>query len=166
MNTAAEPSVQYVTFEDLLEKDGYLVYTNVGCSMLPLLRQRRDIIEIRKKDPAVRCKKYDAVLYKRGDRYILHRILKVREKDYVICGDHNIWREYGITDEQILGVMTRVIRDGRSVTPDDWRYKLYVHLWCDFYPIRAAILYAKMLGRAAVRRLLRLLRGRRTEPGA
>ena len=152
-----EPSVKYVTFEELLEKDGYLVYTNVGFSMLPLLRQRRDIIEIRRKDPATRCKRYDAVLYKVGDKYILHRVLKVCPNDYVICGDHNIWREYGITDTQILGVMTRVIRNGKSITPDNFWYKVYIHLWCDFYHVRAAILYAKMIFRAVGHRLKKLV---------
>ena len=159
---ADEPSVKYVTFEELLEKDGYLVYTNVGTSMMPLLRQRRDIIEIRRKDPATRCKRYDAVLYKYGDKYILHRVLKVRPKDYVICGDHNIWREYGITDDQILGVLTRVVRDGKSIYPTDWKYKLYVHLWCDFYPVRATILYVKRFvwtGLSAVKRRVKKLVG-------
>ena len=128
------------TPEELLEKNLYILYTNVGTSMLPLLRQRRDIIEIHKKEPG-RCKKYDVVLYKCRDKYVLHRILMVRKNDYVICGDHSIRREYGITDAQILGVMTRVIRDGKSVYPSDWKYKLYIHMWCDFYYIRASILY-------------------------
>ena len=39
-----------ITFEELLEQNGYIVYTNVGRSMLPLLRQRRDIIEIHRKE--------------------------------------------------------------------------------------------------------------------
>ena len=132
-----EPSVKYVTFEELLKKDGYLIYTNVGTSMLPLLRQRRDIIEIR--PLSGRAQKYDAVLYKVGDKYILHRVLKLLPHSYVICGDHNFRREYGITDNMILGVMTRVIRNGKSIYPTDWNYKLYVHLWCDFYYIRVAI---------------------------
>ena len=51
MNKTAAPVIQFYSFEELLEKDGYIVYTNVGCSMLPLLRQRRDIIEIKKKAP-------------------------------------------------------------------------------------------------------------------
>lgn len=140
----SEPSVHYYSFEELLNKDGYIVYTNVGTSMLPLLRQKRDIIEIRKKETA-RCKKYDVVLYKYGDRYILHRILKVRPNDYVICGDHNIWREYGITDAQILGVMVRVIRNKKTIKPDNLWYKLYVHLWCDFYHVRAALLYIRKI---------------------
>lgn len=124
--------------------------------MLPLLRQRRDIVEIHRKDPAARCKRYDTVLYKCGDKYILHRVLKVRPNDYVICGDHNIWREYGITDDQILGVMTRIIRDGKSIYPTDWKYKLYVHLWCDFFPIRVVILCGKMVIRAIGHRIKKL----------
>ena len=90
-----------------------------------------------------RCKKYDVVLYKRGDKHILHRIIKVREHDYVILGDNCVGREYGITDDMILGVMTRVVRDGKDVYPTDWRYKLYYHLWVDCYPIRILILKLK-----------------------
>ncbi len=128
------------SFEEMLQEKGWLVYTNVGISMLPLLRQNRDIIEIHRKEPATRCRRYDVVLYKRGDKYILHRVLEVRPKDYVICGDHNIRREYGITDDRILGVMTRVIRDGKSITTENRGYRLYVHLWCDFFHVRAGIL--------------------------
>ena len=146
-----------MTFEELLEKDGYLVYTNVGTSMMPLLRERRDIIEIRKKGPD-RCRKYDAVLYKRGKKYILHRIVKVREKDYVIVGDHCIWREWGITDERILGVMTSVKRNGKTITPENRLYQLYVHLWVDFFPVRAAILYCKRIVRGAAGKAVRFLR--------
>ena len=31
-------------FEDVIERDGRLVYTNVGDSMRPLIRQDRDIL--------------------------------------------------------------------------------------------------------------------------
>ena len=138
------PSAKYYTFEDLLETDGYLIYTNVGVSMLPLIRQKRDIIEIHAKGNN-RCRKYDVVLYKRGEKYLLHRIVKVHPDDYVIVGDNCIWREYGIKDDQILGVMTRVVRDGKSITTDNILYKVYVPLWVDFYYIRATILYTKLL---------------------
>ena len=142
MKQMKEPSVEHVTFEDVLEKDGVLVYTNKGYSMMPLLRQRRDIIEIRKKEPG-RCKKYDVVLYKRGDKYILHRILKVLPEGYIIAGDHNTFLEKDITDDMILGVMTRVVRDGKTISVDDFWYKAYVHLWCDVYPVRMGLLKAK-----------------------
>lgn len=147
------------TFEEILSRDNVLIYTNVGVSMKPLLRQRRDIIELR--TVKGRCKKYDVVLYKRGKNYILHRIVKVRPNDYVIVGDNCIWREYGITDNQILGVMTRVVRDGKSIYPSEWKYKLYVHLWCDFYHVRACILYIKRFIWAVGRRIKRMLFGKK-----
>lgn len=135
--------MRHSTFEEELARAGELVYTNVGTSMLPLLRQNRDLMIIRSKEPG-RCRKYDAVLYKRhSGQYVLHRILKVRDKDYVICGDHCYRREYGITEEQIFGVLRGVERDGRQWSVTDWKYRIYVHLWCDFFPIRAMILWTK-----------------------
>ena len=126
-------------FEDVIEHDGRLVYTNVGDSMRPLIRQDRDILIIEK--PHSRLKKYDVPLYKRDSgQYVLHRVLKVRDNDYVICGDNRYSKEYGISDRHIIGVLTAVVRDGKEMPITDWRYKVYVHLWCDLFPIRAIIL--------------------------
>lgn len=124
------------TFEEELARTGKLVYTNVGDSMLPLIRQDRDLLIIGKK-PEGRLKKYDVPLYRRDSgKYVLHRILKVREQDYVICGDNRWKREYGITDRHIIGVLTGIVRDGRTVSVNDRWYQLYVHLWCGLYYIR------------------------------
>ena len=136
------PDIEVVGFEDFLNKYGYILYHNVGYSMMPLLRQRRAIIEIRPKETD-RCKKYDVVLYKRGSGYILHRILKVLPRGYIIAGDHNTFLEKDVTDDMIIGVMTRVIRDGKDITPDKFLYKIYVHLWCDAYPVRIFMLKMK-----------------------
>ena len=132
------------TFEEILERDGKLVYTNVGDSMRPLIRQDRDLIIIEK--PQGRLNKYDVPLYRRDSgQYVLHRILKVRSDDYVICGDNRWKKEYGITDRHIIGVLTAVVRDGREIPVTDRKYRLYVHMWCDFFPIRAFLLKAKIL---------------------
>ena len=141
MNTEDSKAI-YSSFEELLDEKGYIVYTNTGYSMLPLLREKRDIIEIRKKAPE-RCKKYDVVLYVRNGRYILHRILKVLPDGYLIAGDHNVFVDPKVTEDMILGVMTSVIRDGKKITPDNIGYKLYVHLWCDIYPVRMMLLKVK-----------------------
>lgn len=152
---------QKITFEEELERHGNLVFTNVGVSMMPLLRQGRDLMVIEKKGPQ-RCKKYDAVLYKVGNRYILHRIIRVREHDYVIVGDNCIYREFGITDDQILGVLTQVLRNGKRIdVQTDRKYRLYVHLWCDFYHVRAAILWGKQMVLRIGSRILRTLRRKR-----
>ncbi len=130
------------SIREQLQEHGKIIYTNVGVSMMPLLRQGRDVMIIEK--PVGRLRKYDVPLYIRADgAHVLHRILKVRENDYVICGDHCVTKEYGITDADIIGVMTGVIRDGKTITRDNLAYKLYYHLWCDFFPIRALILKIK-----------------------
>ncbi|MBR6385943.1 MAG: S24/S26 family peptidase [Ruminococcus sp.] len=129
--------VKKSTFEEELKKNGKLVYTNVGDSMKPLIRQGRDLLVI---EPVHgRLKKYDVPLYKRDSgQYVLHRILKVRKNDYVICGDNRWQKEYGITDRHIIGVLTAVIRDGKKNIPvTDRKYLAYVHIWCDFFPVRA-----------------------------
>ena len=121
---------EYSTYEEELRKNGKIIHTNVGTSMMPLLRQNRDVMIIER--PNGRLKKYDVPLYKRKNgQYVLHRILKVREHDYVICGDHCVTKEYGITDNEIIGVLTGVIRDGKTITMDSFSYKFYYHLWCD-----------------------------------
>ena len=118
-----------VSYEEYLEQNGTLTYTNVGTSMLPLLRQGRDLFTITKKDGA-RCKAGDVVLYRRPpDKYVLHRVVEVREKDYVILGDNCVSKEYGITDEDILGTMTAYVRKGKSHTVEDRSFRLYSFIW-------------------------------------
>lgn len=130
------------TFEEEIERHGRLVYTNVGDSMMPLLREKRDLIIIEKAQG--RLKKYDVPLYKRDSgQYVLHRILKVRKDDYVICGDNRYSRESGITDRHIIGVLTGFVRDGKTYSVKDKKYRFYVHLWCDFFYVRAIILKAR-----------------------
>lgn len=129
------------TFEEQLAQNVKLIYTNKGDSMMPLIKQDRDLLII---EPAIgRLKKYDVPMYKRDSgQYVLHRILKVREDDYVICGDNRWVKEYGIQDRHIIGVLTAVVRDGKEISVNNWKYKLYVHLWCDMFPIRAFIVHA------------------------
>ena len=144
-----------VSYEDALETEGKIVAINSGKSMLPLLREKRDIMVIEKKG-AERCKKYDAVLYKSGGRYILHRVIKVRENDYVIVGDNCRRLEYGITDDNILGILTAVIRDGKKeLKSDSFICRLYAHIWCDFFPIRAVLIWLREIAYRVAKRILK-----------
>ena len=130
------------SFEEVLEKEGRLIYSNVGGSMLPLIREGRDLVII--EPPRGRLKKYDVPFYRRDSgQYVLHRVLEVRENDYVLCGDNRIHRETGVTDRHVLGVLTAVVRDGKELPVTDWRYRLYVHLWCGLYPLRAFLRKAR-----------------------
>lgn len=127
------------SFEEQLRRSGRLVYYNVGDSMMPLLRENRDLMVLTV--PQRPIKKYDAVLYKRENgQYVMHRIVAVKPDGYVMCGDNRYCKEYGVKQEQILALLTSVVRKGREINCDSFKYKLYVHLWCDFFYVRALIL--------------------------
>lgn len=127
-----------ISFEQYLAEHEYLTYTNVGVSMLPLLREGKDLFTVRRKGPE-RCRVGDVVLYRRPPHsYVLHRIIKVREKDYVILGDNCVGREYGIRDEDILGVMVGFVRDGVQHKVDEPGYRAYSALQVHGAPVRIA----------------------------
>ena len=123
------------SFEEILEKEGRLVYYNVGDSMLPLIRQGRDLVVIER--TSGRLKKYDVPLFRRPNgTYVLHRIIRVRSEDYVVRGDNRWHKEAGVRDEQILGVLTSVIRDGKELSVRDPKYRFRVRIWRVFFPLR------------------------------
>ena len=144
------------SFEEELARSGSIVFTNKGVSMMPLLRQNRDLMVIEKNGPA-RCKKYDVILFKRGEKYVLHRILKVRERDYYVAGDNCRKGEY-VKESQILGILTQVVRDGKTITPEDAAYQRYVHLWCDLLPLRQGLFFVRDGVRHVGRKVKKLLK--------
>lgn len=132
------------TFEDEIKRTGRIIYANVGDSMMPLIKQGRDVLVISTVNG--RLKRYEIPLYKRDSgQYVLHRILKVRKNDYVICGDNRCNKEYGITDRHIIGVLSGIIRDGREIPVTDIKCRIYAHLWCDLFPVRVLIIRIRQI---------------------
>ena len=139
------------TFEEILARDGYLVYRTQGTSMLPLLRQDRDLVVIR--PPDSRLRKHDVALYKRGDSWVLHRVVGVAQDHYLIRGDNTYAIEH-VPFGDVFGVLVGFQRKGRDHSVADRGYRRYVRLWCAIYPVRAlcflcrrkAVQAAKKLG--------------------
>lgn len=122
------------TFEDILSERGELIYTNVGDSMYPLI-QSRDLLVIKKCDGNL--KRLDIPLYKRDNgQYVLHRIIKVRAGEYVMCGDNRAEPEYGITDRHIIGVLDAIIRNGERISVNSLKNRFYAHRICDLFIFR------------------------------
>lgn len=133
-----------MTFEEILDRDGRLVYRFRGVSMKPMLYQNRDLVIIEKIKE--RPKKGDVVLYRRGRDYVLHRIVRVSEDGYVIRGDNTYTNETGIADEDLVGILTSFVRGGKTIAVDDPKYLRYVRFWNAVYPFRipAAKLYRSL----------------------
>ena len=140
-------------FENEIESKGYIVYTNVGDSMMPLLRQNKDLMVIRKITEPL--KKNDAVLFKRPNgAYVLHRITKVCGLgQYRIAGDNRSFSEI-VPEEWIIGILTEVIKDGRHISAQSDEYKAYLKK----VPMRRCKLKMRHFPRAVIGKTKSVLR--------
>ena len=124
-----------IKFEEVLDKDNELYFTNVGYSMYPLIKQREDILHIVKTDA---YKKGDIILYKSNvDHYVLHRILKIK-KDKIICaGDYNYFKDQPIAKEQVLGLLTEIKKKDGTVIDLSKDKKARKFWYTNFFYIKA-----------------------------
>ena len=129
------------TFEEILSKDGKLVYKTKGVSMNPMLYQNRDLVVIVPNKE--RLKKYDVALYRRGRSYVLHRVIEVNDDG-----------TYLMPDSAVLGVLTEFVRDGKQYKVTDEEYLRYVHAWCAAYPVRRLYIRTKGRTKRAVKKLI------------
>ena len=140
-----------ISFEEELERSGKLVYTTVGTSMNPMIKQDRDLSIIEK--PKGRLKKYDVALYKRPNgQYVLHRVVKVLDDGYVILGDNCVNKEFNIKETQILGVLVYLVRNGKEVDLNSFGYKIYVRARYAHYPVRVIIFRTKRFLRKLIKK--------------
>lgn len=105
-----------------------------GVSMMPLLRQGIDSVEIA---PVTgKLKKYDLPFYQRENgQYVLHRIIGVGDT-YTCAGDNEIIPEKGVRHDQVIAVVTAIYRGEVRWDVKNWRYRLYCRLRHYTRPIR------------------------------
>ena len=141
------------TIEEVLATEGFYMGPPAGISMWPMLRNRHDVMMVVPIKGELR--RYDVALYRRGEKYVLHRVVRHYEngpeKGYVICGDNCITLEH-IPREDVLGVLSGFYRDGRRIDCETSRaYHAYTRLWVALFPARKAC----KLANAAVRRMVK-----------
>ena len=112
-----------------LEAGGTVTFTPSGTSMLPMLRDSKDIVVL-KKSPK-RLKLFDVALYKRDNGcYVLHRVIGFSDDGtYKMCGDNQFAVECGIREDQIIAVLTSFNRKGKTYTVSSLRYRFYYNFW-------------------------------------
>ena len=123
-----------------LERNGFYMSVPKGVSMKPMIFNKQGIVEIRKLEQ--RARRYDVVLYVRGEQGVLHRVLHVKGDHYVILGD-NCWRLEYVPFDDVKGIATRFYRKGKWYDVDNKWYRLYVHIWVDFLFIKRPLFYIR-----------------------
>ena len=114
--------------------------------MRPLLKTNRDIVEIRRPDTVYEdgiLKVNDVALYtiphpRFKGQYVLHRVRKVCNGYYILCGDNNVIMER-VPFGWVIGVMTGLTRRGREVDMNGRAYRMYVKQWGSRYRRRVTL---------------------------
>ena len=110
--------------KEVIESGGEFTFYPHGTSMLPLIREGVDQVVLVKADF---LKKGDAVFYLRDNgQFVLHRVVKIKNGEYIMCGDNQVALEHGITEKHILAKMKAVLRDGFIVDETNAKYRKYV----------------------------------------
>ena len=165
------PASEPRKIEDVLATEGFYLGPPVGVSMWPMLRNRHDVMMV---VPVVgELRRYDVALYRRGEKYVLHRVVghyeNGAEKGYVICGDNCVTLEY-VPRDNVLGVLSGFYRDGHRIDCETSRgYHVYSKLWVALFPVRKVCKGASAAVRHAGKRMLSacglLKRGAANESG-
>lgn len=132
--------------EQVLLEEGELFTAASGSSMLPCIRPQKDILHLILPEHEIGNR--EVILYRRENgRYILHRIVGKDARGYILCGDNQWVREYGIRQDQVLGVLRGFYRGETYIDCEaNLLYRSYVKIWCASLGVRKWILQAGRIG--------------------
>ena len=119
--------------EPVIASNGEIRLFHKGTSMNPLLRQGIDSVVLTAPND---IKKNDILLYKRANgQFVMHRAIKIKKNEYIMCGDNQYEHEHGIKKENILAKVKGIYRGEVYFETDNKEYQRYVKIKL---PIRRA----------------------------
>ena len=156
-----DSSADYIIIEDelmpLIEERlaaGYAVrYLPFrGVSMLPMLRQGKDSVEL--SPLPAKLKKYDLPVYRRPNgQLVMHRVVDVKDDQYICLGDNTESFEK-IYPDQVIGVVSAFKRGEKRIEVTDPGYQRYCRLWRLTHPFRKGYKWLKRLTKKLLKGLL------------
>ena len=114
-------------YKSELLKNGVIAFVPGGDSMWPTLKNRKQSVIVRKKK--ARLQPLDVALYQRQNgTNVLHRVMKVTEDGYVMCGDSQTTPEK-VEESAVYGVMEGFYRGKTYISATDGSYCAKVKKW-------------------------------------
>ena len=105
-----------------------------GDSMRPLIRRGKDPVTIVPLSRPLR--KGDVVLFRLGEKYIVHRVWQLKDGMVRTFGD-NCWNpEPWFPAQQVLGLVVKCCRKGRTIRLDTPLARTWGRMWLALHPVR------------------------------
>ena len=112
--------------KESLDKDKHVIFVPSGSSMLPTLIGGKDEVTLARPDY---LKPLDIVLYEREDGiYVLHRLIGIKNGEYLMFGDNQVYVERGIKRDQIIAKVIKFTHKGKKVDCSDRAYRFKSNL--------------------------------------
>ena len=149
------PTEQYFALiRQTLADRGEAFVRVTGVSMLPLLRHLKDGVIIA---PPRGIRPGDIVLFdRRSGRYALHRVIHLRGDRFDMAGDNQWFIERGLPCDQVIGVVTAIVRGGKRISCQNFFLKIHARAVTSLTELRINI-------RRAVGKLVKPFRRAGTE---
>lgn len=103
-----------------------------GISMMPLLRNERDSVLLKKAEV---ISKYDVVLFKKANGKIaLHRIVEIKDGTYTIIGDNQYKFDRNIKQKDVIAKAVEFHRGAKRI--EEKAIRTFGAFWYATYPLR------------------------------
>lgn len=122
--------------EALIKEGKSVTFKVKGHSMWPFYKDAKTDVTIEKKP----YKKMDVLLASYQDRYILHRLIKIKGEKLILKGDGAFLKEV-IEPKDVIGVVTHY-KTKKTVLEQSNIHKLLVYIWV-YNPFRTIIMRIK-----------------------
>lgn len=134
--------VLFSAIAEQLAEHRQAAFTVTGMSMWPFLCHGRDQVIVEACRPKT-LRKGDIVLLQTqiGD-YLLHRITQVTAAGFVTTGDGNCLRDGEFSFSCVKAKVICLIRKGKRIDCNGWRWKIVSQIWMALFPIRKWIFKA------------------------
>ena len=144
--------------QEALDHGGEFRLYPKGVSMLPLIRQEKDSVLLKKRVDTSEApvKKNEIAFYRRDNgQFVLHRVMKMeRDGTYTMCGDNQLRLEKNIRAEQVIGYVSQIYKKDKPLLLTSFRYRLYVCVWTCM-PLRHCVKFPKRALRWVGRRIFK-----------
>ena len=135
MNVDVDTREYVSVLKEMVEQGMEVSMTVSGTSMEPFLIHNRDRIYFQKPNGPI--KKGDMVFYRRkSGAYVMHRVMRVKNNQYYLAGDHQTFIEGPIEVTQIFAKLVSVERAGVWLTEEDRIWRFYADWWRRLFWVR------------------------------
>lgn len=131
--------INKTNLDELLKNEHFVISGHGGNSMYPLIKLDDQLLIMElNKDPEL----YDIVAYKSKDKYILHRLIGIKDDCYIIRGDNCLNNEI-IKKDRIIAYLDTIYRGDVEIKITDSLNKKYYLLSCLSLPFRRGLVKLK-----------------------